>query len=223
VPVEIENIANALALAEMRFGVAREETEFSLVHAATFLGSCVVSGGEVVRGARGLSGQLGHFRSDQTDLTCVCGRSDCLNLNATGFGLIADAKKIDHSVFDTSKLALYATSLMELIGDSASDPAIASAGGKLAPALYSMSKLLAPKKIILSGYLGANQTYFDGARRELEETFGLKRTSHFELVKGEISADRSASLLALHAFYYSDRLDFERISGASPAKGEAIG
>lgn len=214
VPVEIENIANALALAEMRFGAARDDKDFALVHAATFVGSCAISGGEVVRGAGGLSGQLGHVRSDATNLTCICGRHDCLNLTATGFGLVAKAHELDHAAFDTSKLAFYAASLIDLLGDSAAANDIENAGRKLAPALDIMGKLFAPSKIILGGYLGTNLVYFDGAKRELEETFGLGGGETFDLVRGTIAADRAAALLALHAFYYSDRLDFERLEGA---------
>lgn len=221
-PVEIENIADALALAEMRFGAARDTSEFSLIHAATFVGSSVVSGGRVARGASGLSGQLGHVRSAATPLTCVCGRNDCLNLTATGFGLIAKSGRLDHGAFDTTKLSLYASSLIDLLSDNLSAEDVAEAGGNLAPALDTLGKLLAPKKVILSGYLGANDVYFEGAKSRLETEYEHGSTSDFELVKGTISADRSAALLALHAFYYSDRLDFERLADARPPVENAI-
>ena len=222
-PVEIENIANALALAEMRFGAARDTSEFALVHVATFVGSCVVSDGQVVRGKNGMSGQLGHVRSQATSLACVCGRNDCLNLSATGFGLIARSGKLDHNAFDTSKLSFYAESLIGLLNDGASAKDVAHAGSTLAPALDTMERLLAPSKIVLSGYLGANDAYFDGVNSMFETDFRRARGTAFELVKGTISAERSAGLLALHAFYYSDRLDFERLAETAEQESHASG
>jgi predicted NBD/HSP70 family sugar kinase len=214
-PVEIENIANALAIAEMRFGAARDVAEFTLIHAATFVGASVVSESRLVRGDIGISGQLGHFRATERPLTCVCGRNDCLNLSATGFGLLSRLGKLDHLAFDTSKLSFYADNLLEALDDGGASDLVGEAGKNLAPALDSVAKLLGPKMIILSGYLGANECYFDAVRAELERTFDFGPQASFQLVKGTISPVDSASLLALHAFCYSERLDYDRFASAS--------
>lgn len=58
------------------------------------------------------------------------------------------------------------------------------------------------------------------SRAELAREFGFSEMaaefeygpdSSFRLVKGEISPSEAASLLALHAFCYSDQLDFDRL------------
>ncbi|MXQ07408.1 ROK family protein [Alphaproteobacteria bacterium GH1-50] len=211
-PIEIENIANALAISEMRFGAAREAQEFALVHVATFVGASIVSERRVVRGQSGISGLIGHFRSDERDLTCVCGRHDCLNLNATGFGLLAGHGLLDHKAFNTGRLTYYASSLLSLLEDPSAKETVADAGAKLAPALDSIGKLLGPEMIIVSGYLGADETYFDGASTALDRDFGQRPEPAFTLVRGTIASDRAAALLALHAFCYSDRLDYERFA-----------
>ena len=220
-PVEIENIANALAIAEMRFGVARGASEFSLIHAATFLGASIVSESRPVRGVSGVSGLMGHFGAEQRPLTCVCGRDDCLNLSATGFGLLSETGRLDHRVFDTSRLSFYATSLLTLLEDEGVTALIAGAGARLAPAIDSVAKLLGPKMIVMSGHLGANDAYFDGAVTALSSNFDYTPSSRFKLVKGTISSAKSASLLALHAFCYSDRLDYERFAEQGEQTGGA--
>lgn len=222
-PIEIENIANALAIAEMRFGAARDASEFALVHAATFVGASLVSERRIVRGASGISGLIGHFRAEPRDLTCVCGRHDCLNLSATGFGLLSHLGKLDHKAFDRNKLSLYASSLLALLDDHDARKPIAQAGANLAPALDSMAKLLGPQMIIISGYLGADGTYFEGAKSALERDFGYDAQASFELVRGTIASDRSAALLALHAFCYSDQLDYERFARVAEERELAHG
>jgi predicted NBD/HSP70 family sugar kinase len=214
-PVEIENIANALAIAEMRFGQAREVADFTLIHAATFVGAGVVSDNRLVRGDSGVSGLLGHFRAEERPLTCVCGRHDCLNLSATGFGLLSDMGKLDHHAFDTSKLSFYASSLLDALEDPKAVDLVSEAGKNLAPALDSVAKLLGPKMIILSGYLGANECYFSSVKATLAKQFDYDPQISFQLVRGEISSVDSAALLALHAFCYSDRLDYDRFAQAS--------
>lgn len=214
-PVEIENISNALAIAEMRFGGARDVSDFTLIHAATFVGAGVVSDSRLVRGAAGVSGLLGHFRAEERPLTCVCGRHDCLNLSATGFGLLSRLGKLDHRAFDTSKLSFYATALLDALDDPEAVDLVSEAGQNLASALDSVAKLLGPKKIILSGYLGAHDCYFDAVRQALTDQFDYNPHGSFEIVQGTIPSVEAAALLALHAFCYSDQLDYDRFALSS--------
>lgn len=211
-PVEVENIANALALSEMRFGAARDVQDFALVHVATFAGVGLVSDGRLVRGAASAAGRIGHVRSIRRPLTCPCGRSDCLNLSATGFGLLSTLGVIDHAAFERARLADYARLLLAALEDPARTDAIGEAGARLAPALDLLSKLFGPERIILSGALGRDPTYFEGARNALAAEQDEANTTLAPLVMGQLAPSEAAALLALHTFGYSDRLDFERLS-----------
>lgn len=222
-PVEIENIANALAIAEMRFGAARAARDFALVHAATFVGASIVSDNEVVRGASGISGLIGHLRSEKTDLACVCGRNDCLNLNATGFALLSRLGRLDRPQFDHARLSFYAESLLDVLNDGEASGLVAEAGMALAPAIDSMGKILGPEVIIIAGQLGTNPSYFEGVRTALEAEFDHGPDAPFRLVRGTISPERSAALLALHAFCYSDRLDYDRLAEISERRSASLG
>ncbi len=218
-PVEIENIANALAIAEMRFGEARNLSEFTLIHVATFVGASVVSDGRLVRGVSGVSGLLGHFRAAERPLTCVCGRHDCLNLSATGFGLLSRLGQLDHQGFDRSKLSFYASAILAALGDETTAPLLGEAGAGLAAALDGVIKLLGPERVILSGHLGTKAAYFDGANKALAEHFDTRDI----LVRGTISSVDSAALLALHAFCYLDRLDYDRFAQSAPKRARTHG
>jgi predicted NBD/HSP70 family sugar kinase len=220
-PVEIENICNALAIAEMRFGIARDVADFTLVHVATFVGAGIVSENRLVRGDANVSGLLGHFRSDQRPLTCTCGRHDCLNLSATGFGLLSRIGKLDHQTFNTSKLTFYAASLLAALEDTETAALVAEAGIQLAPAVHGIANLLRPKIIILSGHLGAHGSYFDAVKSELIRQYDYDPQSSFELVRGRFSSVEAAALLALHAMGYSDQLDYDRFARADDPSRKA--
>jgi len=69
--------------------------------------------------------------------------------------------------------------------------------------------------IVLSGYLGANECYFQSLELELAAQFDYGKQSSFSLMKGSISSVEAAALLALHSFCYSDRFDYERLSQES--------
>ncbi len=220
-PVEIENIANALAIAEMRFGAARDVADFTLVHVATFVGAGIMSDSKPVRGDTSVSGRLGHVRSAERPLICTCGRRDCLNLSATGFGILSRMGKLDHLTFDTSKLSYYAASLLAALKDDNAADLVAEAGTQVAPALDFIGKLLRPKMIILSGYLGANEVYFRSVKHTLAAQFDHDPSTDYTLVRGTISPVEAASLLALHALCYSDRLDYDRFARVAEQSQDA--
>lgn len=72
------NDAELGAHGEMRFGAARGLRDFVYVKASEGIGASLVLGGKVYRGARGLSGEIGHTRVQDQSLLCRCGRSGCL-------------------------------------------------------------------------------------------------------------------------------------------------
>ena len=94
-----------------------------------------------MRGASGDAGRIGHFRLEKRSLRCTCGRNDCLNLSATGFGLLAKLGKLDHDTFDRSKLPVYARSLLATVGDASNADHLHEAGLLLAEALDPLAKI----------------------------------------------------------------------------------
>ncbi len=221
-PVIVENIANALALSEMRFGVARDVSEFVLVHVATLAGVGVVSDHRIVRGSKGDAGRIGHFRSTRSQLRCTCGRDDCINLSATGFGILGKAGMLDSAAFDPAKLSGYARSLVDVVDDPANASLLKASGRQLASALDSVAKLLAPELIVISGILGAEESYFEGTLGEMTKNFGYGPESGFLLVKGQLSPLDAASLIALHAYCYSDQLDLDRLVESTEGDGADV-
>jgi len=76
-PVLVANDANAAALAERTFGGADDDT--MLIRVGRGVGSGLVVGGRLVRGAHSASGEIGHVvvGTDGGE-TCACGKVGCL-------------------------------------------------------------------------------------------------------------------------------------------------
>jgi len=87
VPILLTNDANAAALGEMEFGVARGMKNFVLITLGTGLGSGIVVNGEVVYGYDGFAGEIGHIIVKENGRQCGCGRKGCLETYASATGL----------------------------------------------------------------------------------------------------------------------------------------
>ena len=77
VPVAVDNDANCAARAERLHGVAAGVSDFVYLTGTVGLGAGIVSGGQVVRGSRGLAGEVGHQRVGDDRHPCACGRTGC--------------------------------------------------------------------------------------------------------------------------------------------------
>ena len=86
-PAAITNDANAAALGEMLFGAAKDMKNFILITLGTGLGSGIVVNGELIYGADGFAGEIGHTIVDPNGRECGCGRKGCLETYASATGI----------------------------------------------------------------------------------------------------------------------------------------
>jgi len=88
VPVYIENDVNACAIAEMRFGGAKDVADFIWVTVSNGVGGAVVLNGELYSGSCGNAGEIGHVKVEfENPLPCGCGGTGCLESMAAGPGI----------------------------------------------------------------------------------------------------------------------------------------
>jgi glucokinase-like ROK family protein len=76
-PVYVENEANAAALGEYYFGVARNVRNFIYLSAGIGLGSGIIIDGKLFRGQYGYAGEAGHMTLDKDGELCACGKRGC--------------------------------------------------------------------------------------------------------------------------------------------------
>ena len=96
VPCRVTNDANAAAMGEMTYGVARGMKNFIMITLGTGVGSGIVVDGKIVYGSDGFAGELGHFVVDHTPAgrKCGCGRSGCLETYCSATGVARTAREI---------------------------------------------------------------------------------------------------------------------------------
>lgn len=96
VPVRVTNDANAAAMGEMTYGVARGMKNFIMITLGTGVGSGIVCDGRVVYGSDGFAGELGHVIVDRSENArpCGCGRKGCLETYCSATGVARTARHL---------------------------------------------------------------------------------------------------------------------------------
>lgn len=92
-PVHITNDANAAALGEMTYGVARGMRNFIVLTLGTGVGSGIVINGQMVYGCDGMAGELGHVIMRRDGRQCGCGRRGCLEAYCSATGVARTARE----------------------------------------------------------------------------------------------------------------------------------
>ena len=94
IPVALTNDANAAAIGEMTYGVARGLKNFIVITLGTGVGSGIVVNGQVIYGSDGFAGELGHvIVKREGGRSCGCGRHGCLETYCSATGVARSARE----------------------------------------------------------------------------------------------------------------------------------
>lgn len=93
IPVIVTNDANAAAVGEFTYGVARGMKNFIMITLGTGVGSGIYINGQLVLGCDGLAGELGHLTVVPGGRTCGCGRKGCLETYCSATGVARTARE----------------------------------------------------------------------------------------------------------------------------------
>ena len=105
IPVGLTNDANAAAVGEMTYGVARGMKNFSDITLGTGVGSGIVVNGQVVYGSDGFAGELGHVTMiRENGRECGCGRKGCLEAYCSATGVARTARELLETTDEPSLL-----------------------------------------------------------------------------------------------------------------------
>jgi len=177
-PVAVTNDANAAALGEMLYGAAKGMKDFIVITLGTGLGSGIVSRGELVYGADGFAGEIGHTIVDPQGRECGCGQRGHLETYASATGICRTVSELISVRRGESELRSIAprdlTSRMIAVaadrGDEIAKEAFEITGRILGMKLADSVAHLSPEAIILfGGMAAAGALIFDPTKRSLEE------------------------------------------------------
>ena len=165
IPIALINDADAAALGEHKFGIAKDMKNFIVLTLGTGLGSGIFIEGHLLHGENGHAGELGHLAVESKGRQCSCGRYDCLETYVSAKGLI---RSVFHFLsFSNAPSALREISFNELTGKKISelahkqDPIALGAfnytGEILGKAMANIVNIFNPEAIILYGGLAESE------------------------------------------------------------------
>lgn len=146
--VTIDNDANCAALAEISHGAARDVTSALYLTGTVGIGAGLVHERQLVRGASGFAGEVGHLPLGDPHAQCGCGRSGCWEASIGLRAMLA-------AVHMTEVRTPWETAL--IVADRAGDdPSVAAGlaeiGARLGRGLAVLSGIVDPEAIVLGGY-----------------------------------------------------------------------
>jgi glucokinase len=156
-PTVVDNDVNALTLGEARFGVGRGLRSFVLLALGTGVGAGLYLNGDIVRGASGYGGELGHVTVKFDGRPCLCGGRGCLKTYVAGPDIAAQAGEAlaDHPGSRLATLGgeITARHVFEAAtaGDGLAAAVIGQACQALGAALGAIMNGLNPEAIVLTG------------------------------------------------------------------------
>ena len=212
VPALVDNDVNIMAIGE-RTRVYPGVRDLIYVKIATGIGSGIISGGLLQRGAQGSAGDIGHVRIERgTGVACHCGNFGCLEAMASGPAIVRQLRQEGVDVADTD-------GLVDLVrhNDIAAIRAVRQAGRDIGEVLTVCVSMVNPSVIVLGGRVsGAGEHLLAGVREVVYQRSPPLATQHLSIVQtreAENAAVIGASVLALH---YA--LSPEGIGAMSPAR-----
>lgn len=161
VPVLVDNDVNIMALGE-QFAMAPRYEDFLYLKVGTGIGSGLVLGGRIHRGADGAAGDIGHVRAASEDVVCRCGNTGCLEAAAGGAALAAVLGQTHPGIHDTRDV-------VRLVRAGAKDASrhVREAGRLIGQVLATTVNLLNPALILVGGDLAAAEQQLLAGIREV--------------------------------------------------------
>lgn len=160
-PVALTNDANAAAIGEMTYGVARGMTNFIDVTLGTGVGSGIVINGQMVYGSDGFAGELGHMVVRPDGRSCGCGRKGCLEAYCSATGVARTAREFLETSDEPSLLrdmkpediTSYDVSVAASKGDALANRVYTFTGELLGEACANFATFCSPEAFIFFGGL----------------------------------------------------------------------
>lgn len=178
--VQIINDANAGALAERRFGAARDVANVVYLRLSSGIGAGVVCDGRMLLGHDGLAGELGHVTVEPQGTLCRCGNRGCLETVASPTAIAEQlGRGRGEPVHDIDALLA--------AGDRGTLRAIEDAGEAVGRALAMTVMLLNPELIVVGGDLvSAGEALFEPMRRTISRTIMRSQQNSLRIVPGAL-------------------------------------
>ncbi|MDN6724424.1 MAG: ROK family glucokinase [Tetragenococcus halophilus] len=100
----LDNDANVAALGERWKGAGDNEPDVVFMTLGTGVGGGIIMEGDLLHGAAGCAGEVGHITVDPNGFECTCGKKGCIETIASATGIVQVARKLSEEYAGTSEL-----------------------------------------------------------------------------------------------------------------------
>jgi predicted NBD/HSP70 family sugar kinase len=196
-PILVDNGAKSLGQAERWFGAARGTDNAVIVLIGIGVGTCIVSNGEVYRGAASSAGEWGHTTVVAGGRACRCGAQGCLEAYVGAGAIVARYEELKRRKVATSpgELERRVAAILEArdrdrVAARVLDETVTYLGAGLAD----LVNLFNPERIVVGGWLG--RALSDVLLPRIREAAGRQALklpfSRVEIVKADLGQDAVA-------------------------------
>lgn len=164
-PVIVDNDANVAALGEMWQGAGQGATNLLCITLGTGVGGGVIIQGQIYHGAKGTSGEIGHYTSiADGGYLCNCGKTGCLETVASATGIVRLAQEeleksqelrssstLAQVLSENGSIEAKDVAICAQEGDLLSQHVLNQVGNYLGIALGNYAIVMNPEKIVIGG------------------------------------------------------------------------
>ena len=158
IPVRIDNDSSLIALAELKFGLAKGKEEVMVINVGWGIGLGMIVNGVLFRGYTGYAGELSHIPISESDILCDCGKRGCLETEGT-LKVVTDKamKGIKQGTISGLRYDESPEKMSEAImiaankGDQYAIELLSDMGYKIGKAIAILIHIVNPELIVLSG------------------------------------------------------------------------
>jgi glucokinase-like ROK family protein len=166
-PVFVDNDANAAAVGEHLFGVARQTQNFIFIFAGVGVGGGLFLKGEIYRGATGFAGEIGHtnYLSESYRTPCRCGNRGCWETFANQYSIVQRVRSrlvvgrdsLIPGLMEAQNSPLTLPVILQAAdaGDVQALEALDETGSALGLGLANLVNIFNPEMVVVGGLLGA--------------------------------------------------------------------
>ena len=202
VAVSLTNDANAAAMGEMTYGVARGMKNFIMITLGTGVGSGIVIDGKVVYGHDGNAGELGHTCAVRYNgRPCGCGKTGCLEAYCSAIGVartaremleLTDEPSLLRGVEDLSSKSVYEAAVE---GDALALRIFDYTGKMLGRSFADFVAFSAPEAIVLFGGLArAKEFFYEPMQQSMNENLMHQWKGKVKIVFSQLKESDAAIL-----------------------------
>lgn len=202
-PILVDNDANLGALAELWWGGRAENLVYLKV--ATGIGAGLIMDGRILRGARGVAGEIGHTTIDPNGPLCMCGLRGCLTTLVGTHRLFESVrerrKEHPSSPLQTEPLTVDRLVDAALEGDELACRVISDAGRTLGIGVANLLNLVNPERLVIGGGITrAGEILLEPLRHTVRTRALAESIAHAEIERsplGELGIAVGAATLVL--------------------------